>query len=71
MKKLRAVQQQAKELDWLDGEDNDTKQFEATVGDDRFKKLKTILKREAQMLLLNWTIGSFMLQIAYMDASQW
>jgi hypothetical protein len=41
--------QQAKnELDWLDGDDNDLrKQFEATVGDDRFKKLKTVLKREA------------------------
>ena len=41
-------QQAKKELDWLDGEDNDLrKQFEATVGDDRFKKLKTVLKREA------------------------
>ena len=41
-------QQAKKELDWLDGEDNDLrKQFEATVGDGRFKKLKTILKREA------------------------
>jgi hypothetical protein len=37
-----------KELSWLDGEDNDLrKQFEATVGDDRFKKLKKVLKREA------------------------
>ena len=41
-------QQAKKELDWLDGNDNDLrKQFEATVGDDRFKKLKTVLKREA------------------------
>ena len=41
-------QQAKKELDWLGGDDNDLrKQFEATVGDDRFKKLKTVLKREA------------------------
>jgi nicotinamide mononucleotide adenylyltransferase len=37
-----------KELKWLDGEDNDLrKQFEATVGDERFKKLKQVVKREA------------------------
>jgi hypothetical protein len=37
-----------KELSWLEGEDNDLrKQFEATVGDDRFKKLKKVIKREA------------------------
>ncbi len=37
-----------KELSWLEGEDNDLrKQFEATVGDERFKKLKTVIKREA------------------------
>jgi len=36
------------ELSWLEGEDNDLrKQFEATVGDDRFKKLKKVIKREA------------------------
>lgn len=36
------------ELSWLEGEDNDLrKQFEATVGDDRFKKLKKVMKREA------------------------
>ena len=41
-------EQAKKELNWLEGEDNDLrKQFEATVGDDRFKKLKTVLKREA------------------------
>jgi hypothetical protein len=39
--------QAKKELSWLDGEDNDLrKRFEATVGDERFKKLKSILKRE-------------------------
>ena len=37
-----------KELTWLEGEDNDLrKQFEATVGDDRFKQLKKVVKREA------------------------
>jgi len=37
-----------KELSWLEGEDNDLrKQFEATVGDDRFKNLKKVIKREA------------------------
>ncbi len=37
-----------KELKWLDGEDNDLrKQFESTVGDARFKKLKEVVKREA------------------------
>ena len=36
------------ELEWLDGEDNDLrKQFQATVGDERFKKLKQVIKREA------------------------
>jgi len=36
-----------KELKWLDGEDNDLrKQFESTVGDARFKKLKEVVKRE-------------------------
>lgn len=36
------------ELPWLSGEDNDTrKQYEATVGDPRFKELKKILSREA------------------------
>jgi hypothetical protein len=39
--------QARKELSWLEGEDNDLrKQFEATVGDERFKKLKSVLKRE-------------------------
>jgi hypothetical protein len=39
--------QAKKELSWLEGEDNDLrKQFEATVGDERFKKLKSVLKRE-------------------------
>lgn len=36
-----------KELKWLNGEDNDLrKQFESTVGDKRFKKLKEVVKRE-------------------------
>jgi hypothetical protein len=40
--------QARKDLSWLDGEDNDLrKQFEATISDNRFKKLKTLLKREA------------------------
>lgn len=44
-----SFQQRAKqELKWLDGEDNDLrKQFESTVGDTRFKKLKEVVKREA------------------------
>jgi hypothetical protein len=37
-----------KELDWLEGDDNDLrKQYEATVNDDRFKQLKKIAKRES------------------------
>lgn len=37
-----------KELKWLEGEDNDLrKQYEATVGDERFKRLKETVKREA------------------------
>jgi len=37
-----------KELTWLEGEDNDLrKQFEATIGDARFKQLKKVVKREA------------------------
>ena len=37
-----------KELDWLEGEDNDLrKQYEATVSDERFKQLKKIAKRES------------------------
>lgn len=37
-----------KELKWLEGEDNDLrKQYEATVGDTRFKKLKEVVKKEA------------------------
>ena len=37
-----------KELDWLDGEDNDLrKQYESIVSDDRMKKIKDIFKREA------------------------
>ena len=37
-----------KELKWLEGEDNDLrKQFESTVGDERFKRLKEVVKREA------------------------
>ena len=36
------------ELEWLQGEDNDIrKQYEAVVGDERFKKLKQVLKKEA------------------------
>jgi len=36
------------ELNWLEGEDNDLrKQYEATVGDERFKRLKEVVKREA------------------------
>jgi len=44
-----AFQERAKkELQWLDGEDNDLrKQYEATVGDERFKRLKEVVKREA------------------------
>ena len=44
-----AFQERAKkELKWLEGEDNDLrKQYEATVGDERFKKLKEVIKREA------------------------
>lgn len=39
--------QAKQELSWLEGEDNDLRrQFEATVGDERFKKLKSVLKRE-------------------------
>ena len=39
--------QAKQELSWLEGEDNDLrKRFEATVGDERFKKLKSVLKRE-------------------------
>ena len=37
-----------KELNWLEGEDNDLrKHFEATIGDERFKQLKKVVKREA------------------------
>ena len=40
--------QAKQELSWLEGDDNDLrKQFEATVGDERFKKLKSVLKRES------------------------
>ena len=44
-----AFEEQAKtELDWMSGEDNDTrKQYEATVNDPRFKKLKEVLDSEA------------------------
>ena len=44
-----AFSQRAKEeLSWLEGEDNDLrKQYEATIGDERFKKLKSILNKEA------------------------
>jgi hypothetical protein len=36
------------ELEWLQGEDNDTrKQYEAVVGDERFKELKKVLRKEA------------------------
>ena len=36
------------ELSWLEGEDNDLrKQYEATIGDERFKKLKEVLNKEA------------------------
>ena len=44
-----AFNQRAKEeLSWLEGEDNDLrKQYEATVGDERFKKLKEVLNKEA------------------------
>jgi len=44
-----AFGQRAKEeLSWLEGEDNDLrKQYEATIGDERFKKLKNVLKKEA------------------------
>ena len=45
----QAFAAQAKEdLEWLQGEDNDIrKQYEAVVGDDRFKELKKVLKKEA------------------------
>ena len=40
--------QAKKELTWLEGEDNDLrKHFEATIGDERFKQLKKVVKREA------------------------
>ena len=40
--------QAKKELEWLQGEDNDIrKQYEAVVGDDRFKELKKVLTKEA------------------------
>jgi hypothetical protein len=40
--------QAKQELEWLQGEDNDTrKQYEAVVGDKRFKELKKVLMREA------------------------
>jgi hypothetical protein len=44
-----AFNQRAKEeLSWLEGEDNDLrKQYEATIGDERFKKLKEVLNKEA------------------------
>ena len=44
-----AFEQQAiKELDWMSGEDNDTrKQYEATINDPRYKKLKEVLDKEA------------------------
>jgi len=41
-------EQAKKELEWLSGEDNDTrKQYEATIGDPRYKKLKEVLDKEA------------------------
>jgi len=41
-------QQAIKELDWMSGEDNDTrKQYEATINDPRYKKLKEVLDKEA------------------------
>ena len=41
-------QQAVKELDWMSGEDNDTrKQYEATINDPRYKKLKEVLDKEA------------------------
>ena len=45
----QAFEAQAKdELEWLQGEDNDIrKQYEAVVGDERFKKLKQVLNKEA------------------------
>jgi hypothetical protein len=45
----QAFEAQAKdELEWLQGEDNDIrKQYEAVVGDKRFKELKKVLKKEA------------------------
>ena len=40
--------QAQQELEWLQGEDNDTrKQYEAVVGDKRFKELKKVLMKEA------------------------
>ena len=44
-----AFKQKAKEeLSWLDGEDNDVrKQYEATVNDARFQKMKEIVSKEA------------------------
>jgi hypothetical protein len=41
-------EQAKKELEWLNGEDNDTrKHYEATVNDPRYKKLKEVLDKEA------------------------
>ena len=40
-------EQARSELSWLDGEDNDLrKNFEATIGDSRFQKMKEIVNRE-------------------------
>lgn len=40
-------EQARSELSWLDGEDNDLrKNFEATIGDSRFQKMKEIINRE-------------------------
>ena len=41
-------EQAKKELEWLSGEDNDTrKQYEATVNEPRYKKLQEVLNKEA------------------------
>ena len=44
-----AFEKRAKdELSWLTGDDNDTRrQYESTISDPRFKKLKEVVKREA------------------------
>ena len=46
--KLHLKKRAKDELSWLTGDDNDTRrQYESTISDPRFKKLKEVVKREA------------------------